>query len=127
MKLINVIKEGDFVRLRTISDIIRTYDGVENDHCPIIGGVCIKLPKCDDEDNIIILEPNVLPELGHVVRIKKVTNSKTFNRIFFNAENNGIEYNYDDGDDVSFDDRSISSVLINGKWYDADLSTDVLL
>ena len=130
MKLINAIKEGDFVRLRSLSGIINEYNGVKSDHCPIIGGIYVMLPDCKDEtqeNQFILIEPNVVNELGHVVRIKNVKPSINFaGRIWFGAESNGLIFEESNGNGISFDDRIIHSVLIGGKWYDADMNIDVL-
>jgi hypothetical protein len=69
---------------------------------------------------VLIISPNLRFELGNVVRIKSVSDNKKEKRIYFNAENNGIKGPYEDGDDLSFDDRSVKAVMINGVWYDAD-------
>ena len=131
MKLINAIKEGDFVRLRSLSGIINEYNGVKSDHCPIIGGICVMLQDCKDEtqeNQFILIEPNVVNELGHVVRIKNVKTSIDFaGRIWFDAESNGLIFEKSNGNDISFDDRIIHSVLIGGKWYEADMNIDALL
>ena len=131
MKLINAIKEGDFVRLRSLSGIINEYNGVKRDHCPIIGGICVMLPDRKDEiqeNQFILIEPNVVNELGHVVRIKNVKTSIDFaGRIWFDAESNGLIFEKSNGNDISFDDRIIHSVLIDGKWYDANMNIDALL
>ena len=131
MKLINAIKEGDFVRLRSLSGIINEYNGVKRDHCPIIGGICVMLPDRKDEipeNQFILIEPNVVNELGHVVRIKNVKTSIDFaGRIWFDAESNGLIFEKSNGNDISFDDRIIHSVLIDGKWYEADMNIDALL
>lgn len=117
MKFKNVIQRGDFVRLRTFNEILDDFNGVELDYCPIIGGRSIMLNE--NKDDILIVEPNLKFELGKIVRIKDVgINSE--HRIYFRAENNGIKYPYDDGDELIFDDRSVLSVMINGKWYKAD-------
>ena len=50
----------------------------------------------------------------------RIYDNKQRERIYFNAENNGIKSPYEDGDDLSFDDRSVEAVMINGVWYDAD-------
>ena len=130
MKFINAIKEGDFVRLRSLSGIINEYNGVKSDHCPIIGGICVMLPDCKDEtqeNQFILIEPNVVNELGHVVRIKNVKPSINFaGRIWFGAESNGLIFKENNGNSISFDDRIIHSVLIDGKWYDANMNIDVL-
>ena len=130
MKLINAIKEGDFVRLRSLSGIINEYNGIKSDHCPIIGGIYVILPDHKDETQekqFILIEPNVVNELGHVVRIKNVKPSINFaGRIWFGAESNGLIFEESNGNGISFDDRIIHSVLINGKWYDANMNIDVL-
>ena len=131
MKLINAIKEGDFVRLRSLSGIINEYNGVKRDHCPIIGDIWVMLPDRKDEiqeNQFILIEPNVVNELGHVVRIKNVKTSIDFaGRIWFDAESNGLIFEESNGNGISFDDRIIHSVLIDGKWYDADMNIDALL
>lgn len=130
MKLINAIKEGDFVRIRSLSEIINEYNGIKSDHCPIIGGICIMLPDNKgeiQENQFILIEPNVVNELGHVVRIKNVKPSINFpGRIWFVAESNGLIFEESNGNGISFDDRIIYSVLIDGKWYDANINIDVL-
>ena len=130
MKLINAIKEGDFVRLRSLSEIINEYNGVKSDRYPIIGGICVMLPDRKDEiseNRFMLIEPNVVNELGHVVRIKNVKPSINFaGRIWFGAESNGLIFKENNGNSISFDDRIIHSVLIDGKWYDANMNIDVL-
>lgn len=80
------------------------------------------------ENQFILIEPNVVNELGHVVRIKNVKTSIDFaGRIWFDAESNGLFFEKSNGNDISFDDRIIHSVLIGGKWYDADMNIDALL
>jgi len=116
MKFKNAIQKGDFVMLRTAYQIIDKFNGVELNICPTIGGRAIKFPDGD----VLIIEPNLRLELGNVVRIKSVSDNRQEKRIYFHAENNGIEYPYEDGDDLSFDDRSVEAVMINGVWYDAD-------
>ena len=116
MKFINAIQKGDFVMLRTVDQIMNEFNGVELDKCPIIGGMAIKFPDGD----MLVIEPNLRLELGNVVRVKSVLDNKQKGRIYFNAENNGTKYPYEDGDDLSFDDRSVEAVMINGVWYEAD-------
>ena len=116
MKFINAIQKGDFVMLRTAYQIMDKFNGVELDKCPIIGGMAIKFPDGD----MLVIEPNLRLELGNVVRVKSVLDNKQKGRIYFNAENNGTKYPYEDGDDLSFDDRSVEAVMINGVWYEAD-------
>lgn len=118
MKFKNAIQRGDFVQLRTFSEMLDDFNGVELDHCPIIGGRAIMFNE--NKDDILIVEPNLRLELGNIVRIKDVDSNREYKRIYFKAENNGIKYPYEDGDDLLFDDRSVLSVMINGKWYDAD-------
>ena len=81
MKFINAIKEGDFIRLRSLSEIINEYNGVKSDRCHIISGICIMLPDRKDEiseNRFMLIEPNVVNEFGHVVRIKNVKPSINF-------------------------------------------------
>lgn len=116
MKFKNAIQKGDFVMLRTFDQIMDKFNGVELDNCPIIGGRAIKFPDSD----VLILDPNLILELGNAVRIKSVSDNRQRKRIYFHAENNGIKYPSDCVDDLLFDDRSVKSVMINGQWYDAD-------
>ena len=116
MKFINAIQKGDFVMLRTANQIMNKFNGVELDNCPIIGGRAIKF----SDGNMLVIEPNLRLELGNVVRIKSVSDDRSNKRIYFHAENNGIEYQFLDGDDLFFDDRCVEAVMINGIWYDAD-------
>lgn len=116
MKFINAIQKGDFVKLRTASKIKIKFNGEDVVPCPIIGGRAIKFP----DGNMLVIEPNLRRELGNVVRVKCVSDDKQRERIYFNAENNGIKYPDGDGDDLFFDDRSVEAVMINGVWYDAD-------
>ena len=58
--------------LRTAYQIMDKFNGVELDNCPIIGGRAIKFPDGD----VLILEPNLRLELGNVVRIKSVSDSR---------------------------------------------------
>ena len=118
MKFKNAIQKGDFVMLRTAYQIMDKFNGVELDNCPIIGGRAIMFNE--NKDDILIVEPNLRLELGNVVRIKSVSDNREEKRIYFHAENNGIKYQYEHGDDLSFDDRSVEAVMINGVWYDAD-------
>ena len=98
MKFINAIQKGDFVRLRTASKIKFKFNGEDVVPCPIIGGRAIKFP----DGNVLVIEPNLRLELGNVVRIKSVSDDRSNKRIYFHAENNGIEYQFLDGDDLFF-------------------------
>ncbi len=78
-------------------------------------------------DSAFFVHKNVRKELGNVLRIKRVENSEHSNAIFFHAENNGIEYDYEDSEDVVFEKQIVDAVLINGKWYQADKDLNILL
>jgi hypothetical protein len=123
MKFINVIREGDFVRLKTLEQLEREFGEAQE------GGVIGAL-FFGDRDNLDIsffVHENVREELGNVLRIKSVENAQLSDEIFFHAENNGIFYNYDDIEDVVFEKHIVDSVLINGKWYKASDDLNVLL
>ena len=123
MNFINVIKEGDFVKLKSLQSIILDGKYLLSKTCPIIGGECLVNPK--NKEDFFIIEPNTLEELGNVVRIKQVFSNSGI--IYFKAENNGIVYHYEDGEDLNFDDRLIESVFLNGKWYDANERLNTIL
>lgn len=123
MKLINVIREGDFVRLKTLSQLEKEFGEAQE------GGVIGSLFFGDREnlDSAFFVYKDVREELGSVLRIKRVENSKRSDAIFFHAENNGTSYDPDDIEDVVFEKQIVDSVLINGKWYKADKDLNILL
>ena len=122
MKFINVIREGDFVKLKTLSQLEKEFGKPQKGGA--IGSVFF-----GDRNNLassFFVYENVKEELGNVLRIKKVENTELSDEIFFYAENNGISYDYDDIEDVMFEKHIVDSVLINGKWYKANDDLNVL-
>ena len=120
MKFINVIREGDFVRLKTLSQLEKEFGKAEKSG--IIGTLFF-----GDRKKGFFVHKNERKELGNVLRIKKVENAELSDNIFFQAENNGISYDYNDIEDVTFEKHIVDSVLINGKWYKASDDLNVLL
>lgn len=123
MKFINSIREGDFVRLKTLSQLEKEFGKAQK------GGIIGSLFFGDknDLDSMFFIYKNVRRELGNVLRIKRVENAEHSDAIFFHAENNGISYGYDDIEDVVFEKQIVDAVLINGKWYQADMDLNVLI
>ena len=123
MKFINVIREGDFVRLKTLSQLEKEFDKAQE------GGAIGSLFFGDREnlDSAFFIYENVKEELGNVLRIKRVENAELSDSIFFHAENNGISYGYEDSEDVVFEKQIVDAVLINGRWYQADTDLNILL
>ena len=123
MKFINVIREGDFVRLKTLSQLEKEFGKA---HVGVaIGSFCFGDRK--NLDSAFFVYSNVKQELGNVLRIKRVENAELSDSIFFHAENNGISYDYEDTEDVVFEKQIVDAVLINGKWYQADADLNSLL
>lgn len=123
MKFINVIREGDFVRLKTLSQLEKEFGKAQE------GGVIGSLFFGDRENlaSAFFIYENVKEELGNVLRIKRVENAELSDSIFFHAENNGISYGYEDSEDVVFGKQIVDAVLINGRWYQADTDLNILL
>lgn len=120
MKFINVIREGDFVRLKTLSQLEKEFGKAEK-------SVNIDTLFFGDRKKGFFVHKNERKELGNVLRIKKVQKAELSDNIFFQAEDNGIFYNYDDIEGISFEKHIVDSVLINGKWYKASDELNVLL
>ena len=122
MKFINSIREGDFIKLKTLEQLESEFGNAQK------GGVIGSLFFGDRNnlDSVFFVNKNVRKELGNVLRIKKVENSDVSDAIFFHAENNGISYDYDDIEDIAFEKQIVDSVLINGKWYKANDNLNVL-
>lgn len=116
MKFINVIREGDFVRLKTLTQLEKEFG------LPKKGGVIGSLlfGGWDNLDSTFFVYENVREELGNVLRIKRVENAELSGSIFFHAENNGISYDYENIGDVVFEKQIVDAVLINGTWYQAN-------
>jgi hypothetical protein len=123
MKFINVIREGDFVKLKTLSQLEKEFGK------PQKGGVIGSLFFGDRNklDSSFFVSKNVKRELGNILRIKRVEIAELTNEIFFHAENNGILYDYEDTQDIIFEKQIVDAVLINGKLYQADTDLNVLL
>ena len=68
MKFINVIREGDFVRLKTLSQLEKEFGKAQE------GGAIGSLFFGDREnlDSAFFIYENVKEELGNVLRIKRV-------------------------------------------------------
>ena len=124
MKFINVIKEGDFVRLKTRSQLEKEFGKAQKG--VVIGSLFFGADTADLDSTFFVYE-NVKEELGNVLRIKKIKNSIVTDSILFHAENNGISYDNEYDGDVVFEKQIVDSVLINGKWYQADTDLSVLL
>lgn len=120
MKFINVIREGDFVRLKTLSQLEKEFGKAEK-------SVNIDTLFFGDSKKGFFVHKNERKELGNVLRIKKVQNAELSDNIFFQAEDNGIFYNYDDIEGISFEKHIVDAVLINGKWYQADMDLNALI
>lgn len=120
MKFINVIREGDFVRLKTLSQLEKEFGKAEK-------SVNIDTLFFGDSKKGFFVHKNERKELGNVLRIKKVQKAELSDNIFFQAEDNGIFYNYDDIEGISFEKHIVDAVLINGKWYKASDDLNVLL
>ena len=119
MMFINVIKEGDFIKLKSIGSLI--LEGWKReDHCPIIGGE--HFTKNDDH---LLVSPNTVDELGNVVRIDHASFGE-YNKTMYYACCNSIQYPYDNGSCVQIKPELIDKVLINGKWYDANKTLNCL-
>lgn len=121
MKFINSIREGDFVKLKTLEQLESEFGNAQE------GGAIGSL-FFGDRNNLntaFFVYKNVREELGNVLRIKRVDAELSVS-IFFHAENNGISYGYDDNEDVVFEKQIVDSVLINGKWYKASDDLNVL-
>ena len=123
MKFINVIREGDFVRLKTLSQLEKEFGKAQE------GGVIGSFFFGDRHklESVFFISKNVKRELGNVLRIKRVENAELSDEIFFHAENNGILYDYEDTQDVIFEKQIVDAVLINGKWYQADMDLNALI
>ena len=123
MKFINVIREGDFVRLKTLSQLEKEFGKSQE------GGAIGSLFFGDREnlDSAFFIYENVIEELGNVLRIKRVENAKLSDSIFFHAENNGISDDYEDSEDIVFEKQIVDAVLINGRWHQADTDLNILL
>ena len=123
MKFINVIREGDFVRLKTLSQLEEEFGKAQN------GNVIDSLFFGDKNnlESVFFVYKNVREELGNVLRIKRVENCGLSDAVFFHAENNGIAYAYEDSEDIVFEKQIVDAVLINGKWYQADKDLNILL
>lgn len=119
MKFINVIREGDFVKLKTLEQLKSEFGSPQKSS--IIGSLFF-----GDMDSHFFVYKNVQRELGNVLRIKRVENAELSDSIFFHAENNGISYGYVDIGDIMFQKQIVDSVLINGKWYKANDYLNVL-
>lgn len=123
MKFINSIREGDFVKLKTLEQLESEF-GKPKKGCAI-GSLFF-----GDSKNIdlgFFVYKNVRKELGNILRIKRVEYYEVSDQIFFHAaENRGISYGYDDIEDVVFEKQIVDSVLINGKWYNANDNLNVL-
>lgn len=122
MKFINVIREGDFVRLKTLEQLEKEFGKAGK------GGAIGSLFFGEMENFLesFFVNNDVRKELGNVLRIKRVEISDLTNNVFFHAESNGIAYEYED-EDVVFDKKIVDAVLINGKWYQADEPLNVFL
>lgn len=122
MKFINVIREGDFVRLKTLSQLEKEFGKAQE------GGVIGSIFFGDRNklESVFFISRNVKRELGNVLRIKRVENAELSDEIFFHTENNGILYDYEDTQDVIFEKQIVDAVLINGKWYKANDDLNVL-
>lgn len=110
MKFINVIKEGDFVKLKSIDQLV-SEGWKREEFCPIIRGESFTMLN----DNLII-DPNTVKELGNVVRIDHISKGE-FNNVLYYACCNSIEYYYEDGSSVNIHPKLIDQVLIHDKWY----------
>ena len=107
MKFINSIREGDFVKLKTLEQLESEFGK------PKKGGAIGSL-FFGDSKNIdlgFFVYENVRKELGNVLRIKRVEYAKLSDKIFFN---------------FLFEKQIVDSVLINGKWYNANDDLNVL-
>ena len=123
MKFINSIREGDFVKLKTLEQLESEFGK------PKKGGAIGSL-FFGDSKNIdlgFFVYENVKEELGNVLRIKRVENAELSDSIFFHVENNGISYGYEDSEDVVFEKQIVDAVLINGRWHQADTDLNILL
>ena len=115
MKFINVIKEGDFIKLKSINRLIRE-GWYHDENCPIIGG-----EHFTKNYNDLFVSPNTVDELGNIVRIDHLINDNYY------ACCNNIQYPYEkNGSYVKIQPELIDKVLINGKWYDANESLNHL-
>ena len=119
MKFINVIKEGDFIKLKSINRLIRE-GWYHDENCPIIGG-----EHFTKNYNDLFVSPNTVDELGNIVRIDHVSIGEYNNTVYY-ACCNSIQYPYDNRSYVEIQPELIDKVLINGKWYDANKTLDCL-
>ena len=119
MEFINVIKEGDFIKLKSVNSLILEGWKHEN-NCPVIGGEYFTKNNID-----LFVSPNTVYELGNVVRIDRVSKGE-YNKTIYYACCNSVPYLYDNGSYVEIQPKLIDKVLINGKWYDAEETLNCL-
>ena len=122
MKFINVIREGDFVRLKTLEQLEKEFGKPQESGA--IGSLFFG--DINNLDSMFFVYKNVKRELGNILRIKRVEIAELTDAVFFHAENNGVLYDYEDTQDVIFEKQIVDSVLINGKWYKASDDLNVL-
>lgn len=123
MKFINSIREGDFVKLKTLEQLESEFGNSQKGNA--IGSLFFG--DINNFKSVFFVYKNVRKELGNILRIKRVEYDELSDQIFFHAaENRGISYGYDDIEDVVFEKQIVDSVLINGKWYNANDNLNVL-
>ena len=116
MKFINVIRPGDFVILKSLGELKQEY-GEPKEYTSTGSLFFGEVDTNRDPKKFLHISKNTRKELGNVLRIKSVSNHKSGLEIYFTAENNGIEYDYEDSMEISFTERLIDAVQINGKWH----------
>ena len=123
MKIINVLRDGDFVKLKTLEQLSDENKQVSEDRCPVIGGLWVYE---NEMLNGFVIEPNVIEQLGNVLRLARVSSGS--NNIYCQAEAKGVSFPYNEhsSNSIDFDDRIIDQALINGHWYKADMDLNCL-
>lgn len=115
MLAINVIKEGDFILLKSQEELEERF-GLSTSKCGCIGG--LRFGEIDDD--CLIIDEFENNNLGKVVRVSKIIPSHNRGKFFIEIQANGLfDKNELQCQSNVIQSELIKSVYLNGKWINS--------
>ena len=115
MYVINMIQQGDFIRLKSKEELEKIF-GISTNKCGCIGG----LRFGENVDDCLIIDDFEHTNLGKIVRVSEIIPTETCGKFYIKIQANGVF----DKMELKFQSNVIQSELIksvylNGKWIDS--------
>lgn len=117
MLAINVIREGDFIHLKTKEELEKRF-GSSSSKCGCIGG--LRFGEIDDDVDCLIISEFENNNLGEIVRVSKIIPSHEQGKFYIEIQANGLF----DKNEIQcqmnvIQSELVKSVYLNNKWINS--------